>query len=60
VITDKQDANVRGRAALRLAGRLLVGALLIEAGWCALRSDLVGLLIAVTATIAVTTTVAPR
>jgi hypothetical protein len=60
VNADRDDAGRRGRAALGLAGRLLVGALLIEAGWCALRSDLVGLVIPVTATIAVSTTVPPR
>jgi hypothetical protein len=60
VIADQDDASRRGRTALGLAGRLLIGALLVEACWCAVRSDLVGLVITVAATMAVIAAVPPR
>jgi hypothetical protein len=60
VIADRDDARRRPPAAPGVAGQLLVGALLIEACWCALRSDVVGLVVTMTATIAVVTAMPPR
>ena len=47
------SAAGRGRVAVGVVGRVVAASLVVEACWCALRSDVQGLVVTVTALLAV-------